>query len=297
MINLMRNKTFYEKTAVVRQRFVYEYSLIPTLLFLMPAPVNHSPDVDVFATPPTTPMTSDSDLIIRPSLSRVNSRPSNLHISQSTPEFRPDILLESQSPPIISPSKPSTQATTSQSLGGRVVDDSSATNGHSNGRFSDSDHSSRPEIPAITTIAIDTTLSSRTLETSPDPLASAPPPRSHTLSQNPITSPCFVHSNLNKGISFSEWLKTSNSFLPHIDVAPALQPDMPKASPRRYRKLDNGHIIPLPYEQDDLEPVFEASDYDYEDDDGNASLTKQLAETAVGVRELSRRLGAFGDPH
>jgi NAD+ kinase len=261
----------------------------------MPAPVNlHSPDVDVFETPPTTPMTSDSDLIIRPSLSRVNSRPSNLHISQSAPEFRSDILLDSQSSPIISPSKPSTRATTSQSLGGQVVDDSPATNGHSNGRFSDSDHSSRPGIPAITTTAI---LPDRTLETSPDPLTSVPPPRSHTHSQNPIMSPCFVHSNLNKGVSFSEWLKTSNSFLPHIDVAPALQPDMPKTSPRRYRKLDNGYIIPLPYEQDNLEPVFEASDYDYEDDDGNASLTKQLAETAVGVRELSKRLGAFGVPH
>lgn len=261
-----------------------------------PVPVNHSPDVDVFATPPTTPMTSESsssDLIIRPSLSRVNSRPSNLHISQSAPEFRPDILLESQSPPIISPSKPFTQAVTPQSLGARVVDDSPATNGHSNGRLSHSDYSSRPEIPAITTAAIDKTPPSRTLVTSPDPLTSVPSPRSHTLSQNPITSPCFVHSNLNKGISFSEWLKTSNSFLPHIDVAPALQPDMSKAHPRRYRKLDNGHIIPLPYEQDNMEPVFEASDYDYEDDDGTASLTKQLAETTVGVRELSKRLGAF----
>lgn len=40
-----------------------------------------------------------------------------------------------------------------------------------------------------------------------------------------------------------------------------------------------------------MENVVDASDYDYEDDEGSASLTKQLADTAVGVREMSKQLG------
>jgi hypothetical protein len=38
-----------------------------------------------------------------------------------------------------------------------------------------------------------------------------------------------------------------------------------------------------------VENVF---DYDLEDEEG-ASLTKQLAETAVGVREMSKHIGAL----
>ena len=72
--------------------------------------------------------------------------------------------------------------------------------------------------------------------------------------------------------------------------------DWPRASPRHYRKLDNGQVIPIPYEDDKVETVFDASDYDYEDDEGSASLTKQLAETAVGVRQMSKQLGALPEP-
>jgi NAD+ kinase len=259
------------------------------------APVSFSPDVDVFETPPTTPMTSEPsrEAIIRPSLSR---RPSNLHISQTEPEFRPDILIESQSPPINPSNKYSAQATTSQPVNGNVLDSHATTNGHSNSHLNGPRHDTRSEIPTITTTAVDSILPSQTLATSPDSVVSAPPPRSHTHSQSPIMSPCFVHSNLDKGASFSEWLKNSHGF-PPIDVAPALQPmfaDMPKA-PRRHRKLDNGHVIPIPYEDDNVETVFDASDHDYEDDEGSASLTKQLAETAFGVREMSKQLGAFED--
>lgn len=108
-------------------------------------------------------------------------------------------------------------------------------------------------------------------------------------------SPCFVHSNLDKGASFSEWLKTSNGFPSRIDIAANLKPmtaEWPQAPPRRYRTLDNGQVIPIPYEDDKVENVVDASDYDYEDDEGSASLTKQLADTAVGVREMSKQLGA-----
>jgi hypothetical protein len=69
--------------------------------------------------------------------------------------------------------------------------------------------------------------------------------------------------------------------------------DWPQASPRHYRRLDNGQVIPIPFEDDKVENVFDASEYDYEDEEGSASLTKQLAETAVGVREMSKHIGAL----
>ena len=111
-----------------------------------------------------------------------------------------------------------------------------------------------------------------------------------------MTSPCFVHSNLDKGASFSEWLKSSNG-LPAVDVAPVLKPmsaDSHKTPSRRYRKVNDEQVIPIPYEDDNEENVFDASDYD--DDEGSASLTKQLADTAVGVREMSKQLGALPEP-
>ena len=273
----------------------FTHHSFPYPLFFMPAPVPSSPDVDVFATPPTTPMTSEpsSESIIRPSISRLASRPSNLQLSQTAPAFKPDILLESQSPQTTSLNKSSPQVMTPQSVNGSVVDGHATTNGHSNQQLNDSGHDSLSETPMITTTATDGT---RPSQTSPDSIAPTLT-RSHAHTQSPIMSPCFVHSNLDKGASFSEWLKSSNPFAPRIDVAPALQSmsaDVPKAPPHRCRKLDNGQVIPIPYEDDKVETVFDASDY--EDDDGSSSLTKQLAETAVGVREMSKQLGTFGDP-
>jgi NAD+ kinase len=261
----------------------------------MLAPVSYSPDVDVFTTPPTTPMTSEppNESIIRPSLSRSISRPSSLNISNTTGEFKPDIFLESQSPPSVPSDKSSAPVTTPR----LVLTAESDRNGHQNGQpkppSDSSDLNSR--LASSTTTTTDSALINRALLTQePSTLASIP--RSHTHSHSPMMSPCFVHSNLDKGASFSEWLTTSNGFPSRIDIAPILRPmaaaEWPQAPPRRYRTLDNGQVIPIPYEDDKVENVFDASDYDYEDDDGSASLTKQLADTAVGVREMSKQLGA-----
>ncbi|CAE6405046.1 unnamed protein product [Rhizoctonia solani] len=76
--------------------------------------------------------------------------------------------------------------------------------------------------------------------------------------QGALKSPCFVHSLLDKGASLSDWLKQH-----------------PPQSP---------HPMPSP-------PVSgSSSELDYEDDEDeySSSLTRQLAETAVGVREMSR---------
>ncbi len=255
----------------------------------MLAPVPCSPDLDVFSTPPMTPIDSEpSEPIIRPSLSRSLSRPSSLHISKTSGDFKPDILLESQSPPSVLPDKSSAPATTPQ-----VVLAAESDRGRPKPRSDSSGHKSRPGNSTNTAIS---TAQYSTLLTSQGPTTSASMPRSHAHSHSPTMSPCFVHSNLDKGVSFSEWLKTNNGFASHVDVAPILRPiaaEWPQAPPRRYRTLENGQVIPIPYEDDKVENVFDASDYDYEDDEGGASLTKQLADTAVGVREMSKTLGAL----
>ena len=261
----------------------------------------YSPDLDVFTTPPTTPMTSEppNESVIRPSLSRSTSRPSNLHISNTTGEFKPDILLECQSPPSVPFNKSSAPATTPQFVLTTEGDSNGHKNGHPPSDSSVSDRNSRRLASSTNTTttdsSADSTIKNRALLTSQEPPTSASMPRSHTHSHSPTMSPCFVHSNLDKGASFSEWLKTSNGLQSRIDIAPILKPmaaEWPQAAPRRYRTLDNGQVIPIPYEDDKVENVFDASDYDYEDDEGRASLTKQLAETAVGVREMSKQLGA-----
>jgi NAD+ kinase len=260
----------------------------------MLGPVPYSPDLDVFTTPPTTPMTSEppNESIIRPSLSRSSSRPSNLHISKTADDFKPDILLESQSPQNVRYNKSSVQDTTPRSasasssspsylgvVNGRAVTD------NSNALSGGSVPNSHPKIPTVAT----TDNSPQTPVTSPQSVASAPIIRPPTHSQNPMMSPCFVHSNLDKGASFSEWLKSSNGFSA-VDVAPVLKPmsaDLNKTPSRR--KID----ISIAYEDAKAENVFDASDYDYDDEEGSASLTKQLADTAVGVREMSKQLGAL----
>jgi NAD+ kinase len=248
----------------------------------MPTPLPHSPDVDVFTTPPTTPMTES---VLRPSLSRTASRPSSLQISQTAPDFKPDILLDTQSPRILTSPKSSPHSASPQSVStgnGHILADS-----HSSQQLNDSAHNSHAKIPTTTGHSI----TNRTLEPSSDSIADLLP-RSHTYSQTPTGSPCFVHSHLDKGASFSEWLNKTSDGFPRISIAPALQPISAHKSPsRRYRKLDNGQVILIPYEDEEHEHVFDASDY--EDDDGNGSLTKKLAETAIGVREMSKQLGVF----
>lgn len=250
----------------------------------MLTPLSDSPDVDVFSTPPTTPMTSEppSESALRPSLSRTMSRPSNLHISQPAADYKPDILLDTQSPQILPSTESSPQSASPQPVSGGIGQ--TPANSLSNQHLINRGHDSHAKIPTT----IGHTFNNRTLEPSLDSTA-ALLHRSHTHSQSPTMSPCFVHSNLDKGASFSEWLNTSDGF-PRISIAPALQPNsVHKAPARRYRKLDNGQVILIPYEDEELEHVFDASDY--EDDEGNGSLTKKLAETAVGVREMSKQLG------
>jgi NAD+ kinase len=77
-------------------------------------------------------------------------------------------------------------------------------------------------------------------------------------------SPYFVHSGLDRGVSLSDWLKSGR--------------------PAGQAQGDDSND-PSPQSE-----VFERDDD--EDDTSAQSLTKQLAETAVGVREMSKQLGA-----
>ncbi|EIW82885.1 ATP-NAD kinase [Coniophora puteana RWD-64-598 SS2] len=99
----------------------------------------------------------------------------------------------------------------------------------------------------------------------------------------PTRSPCFVHSHLDKGASLQDWLHTKehNVLGTDVGVARSLQP----------------HQRPQP--ASDAPPVeIPTSDGHSDILNGNegeelygGSLTKQLAETAVGVREMSKQLG------
>ena len=86
------------------------------------------------------------------------------------------------------------------------------------------------------------------------------PPRMHSAK-----SPCFVHSHLDKGASLSDWLRSKPRQEHH---RPSLNSNLLKSRPAQDLHLD----------------------YD-EDEEYYGSLTAQLAETAVGVREMSKQLG------
>lgn len=97
-----------------------------------------------------------------------------------------------------------------------------------------------------------------------------------------MRSPCFVHSKL-QGPSFTEWLREKQN----------------KAEQEAHLQGPNGvdvNPVSISYPDDGLIEVSGTQKHQYvpEDDEETAgSLTKQLAETAVGVREMSKQLGEF----
>jgi NAD+ kinase len=96
----------------------------------------------------------------------------------------------------------------------------------------------------------------------------------------PMKSPCFVHSHLDKGASLADWLRSKQYQMDggpnEVGVAKSLQ----RHNDGQGRALENAAI---------LEPF--GGRHAEDDDDYAGSLTKQLAETAVGVREMSKQLG------
>ncbi|KAK0438687.1 uncharacterized protein EV420DRAFT_1736007 [Desarmillaria tabescens] len=102
---------------------------------------------------------------------------------------------------------------------------------------------------------------------------------SNGIPHQPMHSPCFIHSHLDKGASLTEWLRNKQTALiPEVGVAYSLQRNGINGS------SDSDHRI-------SSSPSSVISSNNDEVDEYGASLTKQLAETAVGVREMSKQLG------
>ena len=98
------------------------------------------------------------------------------------------------------------------------------------------------------------------------------PPQLHKA----VTSPCFVHSQLDSGMLSSEYFRSKQQLLHDendVGLANSLQ-DL------------NRRIMP------NIDSQFD----DDEDELGNR-FTKCLAETAVAVRDMSKQLGTLLDLH
>lgn len=228
----------------------------------MPHPLL-SPDNEVFATPPTTPgilpLSRHSSQIgsLQPSLSRKNSRPSTLTLEPQTD--RPDIILDDhQTPPI------SVTQAVSQKL-----------NGHLNGHNGQSHPLSMiRDIPGKNNAQQNGSSSSGI--------------------DKPLSSPFFVHSYLDKGASLNDWLRTKQNDEQfaggNVGVASSLQHNGAHAHTEPHSLLlDQQPFSPPASEATSAVDSFEDES---EEDEFGSNLTKQLAETAVGVREMSKQLGA-----
>lgn len=102
-------------------------------------------------------------------------------------------------------------------------------------------------------------------------------------SMSPVHSPCFVHSHLDKAAALADWMRTKQG-----QTNGGVFPQQPKAPL-------NGQTFGVQYpESISGDSVHGVTD---EDEDYGSSLTRQLAETAVGVREMSKQLGQEILPH
>jgi NAD+ kinase len=112
---------------------------------------------------------------------------------------------------------------------------------------------------------------------------SPPPLRAHP--HKPMDSPCFLHSHLNKEASLADWLRTGqpDSVTGQLRVASSLHP----------HSEDHHHHPNDPVMDLSASATRTVDGSNEEDDEFGGSLTKQLADTAVGVREMSKQLGQY----
>ncbi|KZO93424.1 ATP-NAD kinase [Calocera viscosa TUFC12733] len=147
-------------------------------------------------------------------------------------------------------------------------------------------------------------------------------PRPHLSPQPVPTSPCYVHSLLDKGVSLAEWLR-ENSAPPSGAVTPLTPPpgngyqsapNLPQLAQMGMGKDGLPHLpshvnggnsgllsiagmnnaMGREAKEEAEDAALSAGEMEEDDEDEEEhmeSLTKQLADTAVGVREMSKQLG------
>ena len=99
--------------------------------------------------------------------------------------------------------------------------------------------------------------------------------------QVPKRSPCFIHSHLDKVASLQDSLREKEKDVLGIDLGVA------KSLQRTKLREQTLHASGLQYPEGPDSAISGSED----EDNHGQSLTRQLAETAMGVRELSRQLG------
>jgi NAD+ kinase len=112
------------------------------------------------------------------------------------------------------------------------------------------------------------------------------PPPTRQPQMKSMKSPCFVHSHLDRA---SDWLR-SKAMQGELGVAKSLQR---KTDPKEIQydvKPSTNEYSGHAFGNTAIPESLLGGDID-DDDDFGGSLTKQLADTAVGVRELSKQLG------
>lgn len=244
-----------------------------------------SPDVETFSTPPSTPIHAESE--IRPSLSRRSSRPSSLRLQQNAAEWKPHVIVEeSNGQP--SPDLPQTNGASRSGV--KNPTPSTATqNGFASANGLNGIHSASGIANSIAHTNGDQGLNAVGVGiplSSPMPLApmSEPPPvtspgptnlQPRTPRSQAMASPCFLHSRL-QDPSMNRWSDQNEPVVQDARVGRAAKPML---------EYPNGSATP--------NGGSNVEGYGFwHDEDGSAgSVTKQLAETAVGVREMSKQLG------
>lgn len=206
-----------------------------------------------------------------------NKRPQSLALEQTPSDWHCDLVLDEQSSPAASTDTTSTSS-------------SSLQNG------SPPNQLPSPQMSSSQSAMIASEPSPRNLRLS----TAVMPHSSHLHPHHPhhtvyqaLKSPCFVHSLLEKGASFSDWIHRSqhNRSISTADVpAPAPyqaepHPRLPSHTPTQLHPAATNRLTE-PSPPSDLEDF-----KDGDEEDSSSSLTRQLAETAVGVRELSKQLG------
>lgn len=228
---------------------------------------------ETFSTPPTTPLGYGID---PPPYSQRNSQPSSLRIEHCHPsEWIEGVEVDRS---------PVEKVVLMQKVKVRRKDDEAVAISSSN----TDDPSSNSVTSTTTSVSFsDSPLASPTHKSS----------RQKTAGKAQMAlSPCFIHSHLNKA---SDWLRSHPGMDGELGVAKSLQRKLdPMPAPSQplsfhdddekdVRYLPNGHGRTF---GNTAIPDYLLGDIDSDSDSGG-NLTKQLAETAVGVRELSKQLG------